>query len=169
MSNELNILVNEINEREKWFIERIGKRVFRNEVSCNCEICNHVTHKGIIIHDEMHASYLMMIESDFTASLMPTRYFDTIEEVKDFIKQIKKNNMYSTDNRKNRIKTDFDYAIDYLKDNGWKFPQGEFAIKGDLRIELDCYPQLISNGEECRDWETLKELKKILTDKTFIK
>ena len=45
-------------ERQQWFKDRIGKRVFRNAVSCPCNTCTRVEKKGLIINDEMHAESL---------------------------------------------------------------------------------------------------------------
>ena len=51
-------------EREKWFQDRIGKRVFRNKNTCKCKTCEDVSEKGIIISDTYHASYLHDCESE---------------------------------------------------------------------------------------------------------
>ncbi len=75
---------NTYKKRESWFIARIGKRVYRNKTTCKCGICKTVGENGLIITDEMHADYLHMIESDFTAEGHPTRYFDTLDEAKKF-------------------------------------------------------------------------------------
>jgi hypothetical protein len=49
-------------KRGQWFVDRIGKRVFREETSCPCSTCKNVGENGLIINDEMHASYLQDIE-----------------------------------------------------------------------------------------------------------
>lgn len=51
-------------ERKRWFIDRIGKRVFRGPVSCNCETCVRVHNEGLIIADEFHAIYLLDCENE---------------------------------------------------------------------------------------------------------
>lgn len=51
-----------IHEREQWFIDRIGKRVFRENNGCKCETCKRVTVEGLIILNEQHASYLYDME-----------------------------------------------------------------------------------------------------------
>lgn len=51
-----------IHEREQWFIDRIGKRVFRESNGCKCETCKRITNDGLIIFDEQHASYLCDVE-----------------------------------------------------------------------------------------------------------
>lgn len=43
---------------KQWFIERIGKRIFRENNHCPCAICLDVFENGLIITDEMHAIYL---------------------------------------------------------------------------------------------------------------
>lgn len=42
----------------KWFQDRIGKRIYRNKVACDCETCNSIESEGLIIYDDTHASYL---------------------------------------------------------------------------------------------------------------
>ena len=70
----------ELSEREKWFTDRIGMRVYRNRTTCRCKTCENIWHNGIIIENTMHAKYLYDCESEFTAEEHPLRYFDTIEE-----------------------------------------------------------------------------------------
>ncbi len=45
----------DIDPRLTWFKERIGKRVFRTRSHCNCEFCNNVTERGMILLDEEDA------------------------------------------------------------------------------------------------------------------
>ena len=47
---------------EKWFLDRIGKKVFRTSNGCNCETCKRITNDGLTIFDEQHASYLYEME-----------------------------------------------------------------------------------------------------------
>lgn len=79
----------ELTEREKWFIERIGKRVYRNETSCQCIVCKGVAENGLIIHDKMHADYLYDCESESNGEGIPLRYFDTKEEVNEWLEKQK--------------------------------------------------------------------------------
>ncbi len=67
--------------RLQWFIDRIGKRVFRSANGCDCVICNRVFEVGIVIEDEMHANYLCGMEGDLKAEGGTMRYFDSKEEV----------------------------------------------------------------------------------------
>lgn len=73
-------------EREQWFIDRIGKRVYRTNTGC-CIHCEKVYKDGLIIGDEEHADYLYIIESEFSAEGNLLRYFDTILERDEFEKQ----------------------------------------------------------------------------------
>ena len=43
---------------KQWFIDRIGKRIYREKNVCNCEVCTAVHKEGLIITDEQHANYL---------------------------------------------------------------------------------------------------------------
>lgn len=47
-----------------WFKERIGKRVFRTESSCQCEICIKVGKVGLVIMDNLHAQYLFDCQNE---------------------------------------------------------------------------------------------------------
>ena len=69
------------NDRHQWFMDRIGKVIYRNGVTCDCKICTHVTAHGLVVQDEMHADYLEMVEA---TPDMNVRYFDTMEEVLKF-------------------------------------------------------------------------------------
>lgn len=51
-----------IESRKQWFIDRIGKRVYRGETSCQCETCKRISKEGLIISDLMHAEYLYDVE-----------------------------------------------------------------------------------------------------------
>ena len=75
-------------DRENWFIDRIGKMVFRNSFGCNCEECKDVEVNGILISNEMQAIYLSDCEGQFPFSGNPIRYFDTQEEVEQWLKTL---------------------------------------------------------------------------------
>lgn len=49
-----------MNDKE-WFLDRIGKRIYRDETSCKCSTCKEITEKGLIVTDEMHADYLAAV------------------------------------------------------------------------------------------------------------
>lgn len=54
----------------QWFIDRIGKRVFRDKNLCNCGVCKNVFQNGLIITDKQHAQYLYDIQNE-----MGIRYY----------------------------------------------------------------------------------------------
>ena len=35
-----------IENRKQWFIDRIGKRVYRGQTSCQCETCKRISKEG---------------------------------------------------------------------------------------------------------------------------
>jgi len=49
---------------EKWFHNRIGKRVYRNWHKC-CNQCDDIAKNGLIIRNKQHATYLYDIQNDF--------------------------------------------------------------------------------------------------------
>lgn len=63
-------------KRKQWFIDRIGKRVFREETSCQCKSCKNISVDGLVINDEMHALYLLDIESMYNTNGHKMKYRD---------------------------------------------------------------------------------------------
>ena len=55
----------------EWFISRVEKRVFRNESSCQCEVCRKVGEVGLVINDRLHAQYLYDCQNE-----LDLYYFD---------------------------------------------------------------------------------------------
>jgi hypothetical protein len=55
------------NNRKQWFIDRIGKIIFRSETTCKCSVCNSGFNNGILIKNELQANYLYDVECDMTA------------------------------------------------------------------------------------------------------
>lgn len=53
-----------MNDHLQFFLDRIGKRVFRDVIDCNCQTCKDIGERGLIIQDENHARYLYMIWQD---------------------------------------------------------------------------------------------------------
>jgi hypothetical protein len=49
---------------KQWFIDRIGKRVYRDKNTCDCEMCNDVFENGLIIKNETHATYLYDVQHE---------------------------------------------------------------------------------------------------------
>ena len=75
-------------ERLKWFIDRIGKRVYRNAVLCGCVSCKSVHAKGLIIGDKMHAYYLCDMEGAYAFDNIALKYFDTQKEADEYEKKM---------------------------------------------------------------------------------
>lgn len=46
---------------KKWFINRIGKRIFRDWFKC-CKHCDEVAENGLIVSDEQHADYIWLCQ-----------------------------------------------------------------------------------------------------------
>lgn len=70
--------------RKQWFLDRIGKRVYRNYDGCDCFTCTKIYRDGLIIEDETHAAYLAGMEADYAIDGDRLKYFDTKEEVINF-------------------------------------------------------------------------------------
>ena len=49
----------------KWFKNRIGKRIFRDETKpyC-CSVCERNGKEGLIIYDKQHAEYLKLCQDE---------------------------------------------------------------------------------------------------------
>lgn len=55
----------------QWFIERIGKKIFRTKSQCNCMVCTDVFKNGVIVADKSHAQYMYDCQND-----LDLYYFD---------------------------------------------------------------------------------------------
>lgn len=55
----------------QWFIERIGKKIFRTKSKCNCMVCTDVFKNGVIVADKSHAQYMYDCQKD-----LDLYYFD---------------------------------------------------------------------------------------------
>jgi hypothetical protein len=66
--------MNNISEREQWFIDRVGKRVYSNRQKS----IQHLNDNGIIIECVGYAHGLYNIELSFKD--IPIKFFDTPEE-----------------------------------------------------------------------------------------
>jgi hypothetical protein len=42
----------------QWFIDRIGKKIYRENNTCECIVCMDVFKNGLIVMSESHAYYL---------------------------------------------------------------------------------------------------------------
>ena len=84
------ILKEQYEERKKWFADRIGQRLYRNNY-CTCDICKAIYEHGIVITDKDHSIYCHDHEILYTADGKPMRYFETRQEMLDFEKSIPNN------------------------------------------------------------------------------
>jgi len=71
-------------DREKWFIDRVGKVIWRNKTTCKCGVCESVYQNGLLLSDEGHAMYVCICESDVSVEGGTLRYFDSKEERDEF-------------------------------------------------------------------------------------
>jgi hypothetical protein len=60
----------------EWFIERIGKRIYRDSQRECCSHCTKVEKEGLIIYDEQHADYLACVDMAFGAEGIFSNYRD---------------------------------------------------------------------------------------------
>lgn len=60
----------------KWFKNRIGKRIYRDDDGCNCETCKDVVKTGLTIRDEQHAQYIYDIQNGFADEEVYLNYRD---------------------------------------------------------------------------------------------
>jgi hypothetical protein len=66
----------------------INLQIDRNETSCQCGVCKNVFENGLVVEDNFHADYLYDCEGEFTAEGFPIRYFDSKEEVNEWLKTL---------------------------------------------------------------------------------
>jgi hypothetical protein len=74
--------------REDWFLERIGKRVFRTQNGCTCESCLRTYHDGIIIMDKEHAHTMFVAESEYQYNGLRMIYFDSKHDVEEYERNV---------------------------------------------------------------------------------
>jgi hypothetical protein len=78
----------------EWYKERIGKRVYRTESSCQCEVCKKVGEIGLIISDNLHAQYLYDCQNE-----LDLYYFDEKsnqkQQIIDIMKADEDNGLYN--------------------------------------------------------------------------
>ena len=53
---------------QQWFLDRIGKRIYRNKTTCKCKCCARVFREGLIVDNEQHAFYLYSCEGEMDIS-----------------------------------------------------------------------------------------------------
>lgn len=64
-----------LEQREQWFIDRIGQTIYRTKVKCDCNSCKISYENGIEIKDKEHANFIFKHECELGIS-----YFETKEE-----------------------------------------------------------------------------------------
>ena len=57
-----------------WFKERVGKRVYRDNNNCQCNVCLAVYEHGLVIIDENHAHYLFDVENELGLIYSDTKH-----------------------------------------------------------------------------------------------
>lgn len=62
--------------KKQWFLDRIGKVVFREDNDCNCWVCQVSYRDGILIKNVERAEYLHELGY---------HYFDTKQERDNFV------------------------------------------------------------------------------------
>ncbi len=70
-------------KRLDWFKSKVGQRIYRNDTHC-CAHCEKVYREGLIVHDELHATYLYDIEGDFQHDGFNLMYFETKKQADNF-------------------------------------------------------------------------------------
>jgi hypothetical protein len=60
----------------RWFLNRIGYKVYRDDDGCKCKSCKDVVEKGIEVFDRDHARYLSQIDCDFACDGTYLNYRD---------------------------------------------------------------------------------------------
>lgn len=61
---------------EQWFLDRIGKKVFRDINDCPCDTCKDIGAHGLTIVDRLHALYLYDIQCNYEAEGTSLNYRD---------------------------------------------------------------------------------------------
>jgi hypothetical protein len=75
-------------ERLQWFIDKIGQRIYRNDVGC-CKRCQEIAQEGLIVNDEMHANYLFDMEIAYQQDGAKLMYFETKEQALNYENWVK--------------------------------------------------------------------------------
>ena len=78
-----------LSEREQWFLDRVGKRVWMNKTICKCPACIYYYNNGVII-SLLNAKYIYFKELLYNRDGIPMKYFDTPEERDAFELTLKK-------------------------------------------------------------------------------
>lgn len=60
----------------QWFINRIGKRIYRNDNKCPCRHCKKTLKNGLIVGNKQHAIYLYDCQNEYMAEKIKLNYRD---------------------------------------------------------------------------------------------
>ena len=63
-------------QTKKWFINRIGKKIFRDDSCCKCIHCKNILKNGVTIADDLHADYLYEAQNDYYGEGILINYRD---------------------------------------------------------------------------------------------
>lgn len=63
-----------INDKQR-FIDRIGKRIYRDHI-CDCPSCTEIDETWLIIEDKMQAIYLYDLQNDYGCEWIYINYRD---------------------------------------------------------------------------------------------
>lgn len=63
-------------QSEQWFVERIGKRVYRDDDGCSCADCAKTVKEGFVVLDKDHAQYLYTIQMEWLMAGIELNYRD---------------------------------------------------------------------------------------------
>lgn len=61
---------------EQRFIDRIWKRIYRDESWCNCNDCRRIVNEWLVIFDLNHAKYIYTVQIDYRAEWKALNYRD---------------------------------------------------------------------------------------------
>ncbi len=61
---------------KQWFLDRIGKTIYRNPNNCSCETCKNIGVHGLTITNRLHALYLYDIQCEYEVEGITLNYRD---------------------------------------------------------------------------------------------
>ena len=74
ITNVLNTCDEWFDDRKKWFLDRIGKTVYPNNMNCDCEECQKVLKEGLFLETEIDALSAFQQECASRIAKIETRY-----------------------------------------------------------------------------------------------
>ena len=58
---------------KKWFLNNIGKRIYRDK-SCDCNSCKMVEENGLIIYNKLQAEYVYWNQNEYLREWIDLNY-----------------------------------------------------------------------------------------------